>query len=181
MARKSKLTEKQWAEVERRMLEGEPVRALAREFDVSETAIRARKSSQVTEIKDVANQLVSAQQALRKLPISSQQTAQTLAQKLMALSDNLLGAAMHGAATSHRLNALANSEVQKIDDADPLKSMDAVKAVAVLTDVANKAAATGLALINANKGNMPVEPPPAPDVIPDNPQDAAIEYAKFMS
>jgi hypothetical protein len=181
MARKSKLSEKQWADVERRMLEGEAVRALAREYEVSETAIRARKSSQVTEIKAVADQLVTAQQALRRLPITSQGTAQTLAQKLIALSDNLLGAALEGAATSHRLHAIANGIVQEVDDAAPLKSMDSIKAVAILTEVANKAAHVGLNLINANKGQMPVEPPQAPETLPASPQDAAIEYAKFMS
>jgi hypothetical protein len=180
MARPSKLSDKQWADVERRMLEGEPVRALAREFGVSETAIRSRKSSQVTEIKDVANQLVSAQQALKRLPITSQQTAQTLAQKLMALSDNLLGAAMNGAATAHRLHAIANGVVQQVDDANPLQSMEALKAVAVIGKIANDQASIGLNLLNANKGQMPVEPPPAPETLPDNPQDAAIEYAKFM-
>lgn len=181
MARKSKLSDAQWADIERRMLEGEAVRALAREFDVSETAIRARKSSQVTEIKAVANQLVTANQALRKLPITSQQTAQTLAQRLIALSDNLLGAAMQGAATAHRLHAIANSEVQKIDDANPLSSMTAVKAVAVLTDVANKSASIGLNLLAANsKGSMPEEPPAPSGPLPDNVLDAAAEYAKLM-
>ncbi len=181
MARKSKLSEKQWADVERRMLEGEPVRALAREYEVSETAIRARKSLVVSEIKDVANQLVAVQQRVRSMPISSQQTVQTLAQKLMSLSDSLLGAALHGAATAHRLNAIANGIVQQVDDAEPLKSMDALKAVAVIGKIANDSAAIGLNLVAANKGQMPVEPPQAPDVMPDNPQDAAIEYAKFMS
>lgn len=180
MGRKSKLSTAQWMEIERRMIEGEAVRALAREYDVSETAIRARKSSQVTEIKVVADQIVTAQKALRQLPITSQHAAQTLAQKLIALSDNLLGAATHGAATAHRLNAIANGMVQQVDDAAPLASMEAIKAVAVLTKVANDAASVGLNLLNANKGQMPVEPAPAPEMLPGNVMDAAVEYAKYM-
>ena len=181
MARKSKLSEKQWAEVDRRLLEGDAARAIARDFDLSEAAVRSRKNTHVAPVKDVANQIVSTQRALKALPITSQQTAQTLAQKLMSLSDNLLGAAMYGAATAHRLNAIANDMVQKVDDAEPLKSMEALKAVAVIGKIASEQAHIGLQLVNANKGNMPVEPPEAPDVLPANPQDAAIEYAKFMS
>lgn len=157
MARKSKLTDAQWADIERRMLEGESVRSLAREYGVSETAIRQRKSSHVAEIKSVADQLVTAQTALKALPITSQQTAQTLAQKLLALSDNLLGAASYGAATAHRLKALANSEVQKIDDSNPLGSLESVRAVALLTRVANDASHIGLNLLAANKGQMAIE------------------------
>jgi hypothetical protein len=151
MGRKSKLTESQWADVERRMLEGEPVRALAREFGVSEAAIRARKGSQVDAIKSAANQLVAAEQAVRSLPISAQISARNFAHKLQSLSDNLLGAAMHGAATAHRLNALANSEVQKVDDAQPLKSIEALRGVSSLTKLANDSAAIGLNLLAANR------------------------------
>ena len=38
MGRPSKLSPKQWAEVERRTAEGEGARALAREFGISEAA-----------------------------------------------------------------------------------------------------------------------------------------------
>lgn len=180
MGRKSKLTEAQWLEIEKRMLAEEPVRALAREFGVSETAIRARKSSHVTEIKAVANQIVKAEVALRALPITSQRTAETLAQKLLALSDNLLGAASNGAATSHRLNAIANGLVQRVDDANPLESMDTLKAVAIIGKIANDSAAIGLNLLNANKGMIGSEPPERPSALPEGVEDAALAYAKYM-
>ncbi|MGK5004563.1 helix-turn-helix domain-containing protein [Janthinobacterium sp. LB2P70] len=54
MGRKSALTEKQWAAVGQRLLKGEAARALAREFGVSEAAIRKRFGAQTKQIKDVA-------------------------------------------------------------------------------------------------------------------------------
>lgn len=165
MGRRSKLTDSQWADVEKRMLEGEPVRALAREFGVSEAAIRARKTSHVEQIKTVANQIVATERALQALPIPAQITAHNLAAKLRAISDNLASAAHYGAATAHRLNALANSEVAKIDDVDPLQSQEALKGVMALTRLANDSASIALNLVAANKDTVKRlndEPPPPP-------------------
>lgn len=151
MGRRSKLSGAQWAEIERRMLEGESVRALAREYGVGESSIRERKTAHVESIKTVANQIVAAERAIMALPISAQISAHNLASKLRAISDNLASAAMHGAATAHRLSALANSEVAKVDDAQPLASVESLKGVAALTKLANDSAAIALNLIAANK------------------------------
>ena len=156
MGRKSKLTDKQWAEIERRMLEGEATRSLAREFKISESSIRERKSAQVTEIKTVANQIVATEQALKALPISAQISAQNLASKLRAISDNLASAAHFGSATAHRLNAIANTEVSKIDDAYATsgESLQTLMGVAKFTAVANEAAKAGFNLLAANKEHI---------------------------
>lgn len=151
MGRRSKLTEAQWAEVERKMLEGIPVRQLARDYGVSEAAIRGRKSAQVDQIKSVANQIVATERAVMELPISAQIAAHGLAAKLRAISDSLASAALAGAQTAHRLNALANSEVQKVDDAEPLASVENLKGVAALTKLANDSAVIALNLLSANK------------------------------
>lgn len=156
MGRKSKLTDAQWLQIERRMLEGESTRALAREFGVSESSIRQRKSAHVAEIKNVAAQIVETERALTKLPITAQQTAQNLAVKLRAISDNIASAAMYGAATAHRLSALANSEVGKIDDANPLaaESLEALKGVAVLTKLSNDSGALSIDLLNSHRDRV---------------------------
>jgi len=153
MGRKSKLTDDQWAEVDRRILEGESIRALAREFSISDSAIRERiaKHGKVENVQIVARKIVDAEISLAALPITAQITAQNLAAKLRAISDNLAGAAHYGAATAHRLAALANAEVQKVDDADPLSSLDAMRGVAMLTKLSNDSAQTGLNLLAANK------------------------------
>lgn len=153
MGRKSKLTDAQWETIGKRLLEGEPARALAREYGVSEAAVRKRLSAQCEQIKTVANQLVTAEQAFKSLPISSQIKARTLADKLIAVSDHLVGAAEFGAATAHRLSGIAHAKVQEIDDAAPLnqESMEALKGVAVLTKMANESSEIGVNLLRANK------------------------------
>jgi hypothetical protein len=154
MARPSKLTPAQWAEVERRAAEGESRRALAKEFGVDESAIRARVSTQTPRIKAVATQLAAAQTALAALPVSQQYTAMSLAEKLRNISSSLASAAELGAATAHRLHALANSEVAKVDDAEPMASLESLRNVGVLTKLANDSSHIALNLLAANKDRV---------------------------
>jgi len=65
----------------------------------------------------------------------------------------MAGAGKYSAATSHRVAAIANAKVLEIDDAAPLdgESMDALKVIAALTELSNKAAHIPLTLIAANK------------------------------
>ncbi|MBS3018555.1 hypothetical protein DJFAAGMI_01287 [Comamonas sp. PE63] len=153
MGRPSKLTEKQWAEITARLVAGERAADLSREYGISKTSISMRVSKRAETIHCVADQVVQAEQSLASLPISEQIIAVNLASKLRAISDNLASAAQYGAQTAHRLSALANSEVAKVDDADPLKpeSVDAMKGVAVLTKLANDSASIALNLLAANK------------------------------
>ena len=97
MGRKSSLTDAQWAEVGKRLLKGEPARAIARDFKTSEASVRRKFPAQRKDVKDVANQLVAADAALKALPISSQIDAITLASELSAVSMHLAGAAKFGA------------------------------------------------------------------------------------
>lgn len=160
MPRPSKLTPQQWSEVERRLLSGESARALGREFDVSEAAIRKRfganqtVSTQSTQVRTVAEKLADANTALEALPIAQRQVAIDLADKLRSISGSLASAAELGAKTAHRLQALANSEVSKVDDAQPLQSMEALKGVAALTKLANDSASIALNLLAANKDTV---------------------------
>lgn len=151
MGRKSSLTEKQWDEIGARLLKGEAGRVLAREYGISEAAIRKRFGTQNKQIKDVANQLVSAELAFKALPISAQISARTLADRLKSISENLAGAAEYGAMTAHRLAGIAHDQVSKVDDAEPEKSYDALQRVAALTKMANNSAEIGINLLRANK------------------------------
>lgn len=151
MGRKSKLTDAQWAEIESRLLNGESRTSLGKEFGVAESSIRQKFKGQVETIKAVAGKVADAAIALRALPISAQITANSLARKLVDISENLASAALHGSATAHRLNALANSEVGKVDDADPMASLENLRNVGVLTKLANESASIGINLLAANK------------------------------
>lgn len=151
MARPSKLTDKQWAEIERRLIDGESRRALAKEFGITETAIRKRLGSQVKEIVSVADQLLEAEKSLKALPISSQVSAQNLFQRMRSISDHLASAAEFGAMTSHRLHALAHQQSAKIDEVDPAKSGETLQTIAALTKIGNAASETAINLLAANK------------------------------
>lgn len=155
MARKSPLTEKQWADIEKRYVTGESARGLAKEYGITDTAIRKRFGSQSKEIKQVVNQVLDAEKAFKSLPYSSQVSAQSLLDELRAVSTHLAGAAKFGSMTAHRLAGIANMQLESIDETElnnpDSASMNVVRAVAGLTEAANKAAQTGINLLNANK------------------------------
>jgi hypothetical protein len=185
MGRPSKLTEAQWAEVERRVLHGETARALGREFGVSEGAIRqrfgvsTRVSTQSTQVQETARKIADANTALAALPPTQRPAALSLAEKLQNISESLASAAALGAATSHRLSALANVEVSKIDDAKVLsaESMDAMRGVAALTKLANESSNIAINLLSANKDRMKEPPPPEdlPTIDPAKLSNSALE------
>jgi hypothetical protein len=157
MGRPSKLTPAQWQDVERRILAGETVRSLAREFGVSSSAIGKRCagiSGQSDQVKNVAEKLADAENALRALPAAQRQVAIDLSEKLRSISASLASAAELGARTAHRLQALANSEVAKVDDAEPMTSLENLKGVSALTKLANDSAAIALNLLAANKDTV---------------------------
>jgi len=154
MARPSKLTPAQWAEVERRLAEGEGVSALAREFGVGKSTISGRVSGQSERVREVAHQVAAAQSALATLPVAQQHTALNLADKLRNISSSMAAAAELGAKTAHRLHALANDQAAKIDDADPLKNRDALQGVAALLKLGNEAGVLPSNLISANRDAM---------------------------
>lgn len=151
MGRKSKLSDRQWENIGKRLLAGEKASALAREYKVSPTSISEKFSERTKRVKATASLVIETEQILKALPISEQIAVNSLADELRAISMHLAGAGKYGAATAHRLSGLAHSEVQKIDDAEPLHSIEALKGVSALTRLANDSAEIGLGLLKANK------------------------------
>lgn len=151
MGRPSKLRPSQWAEIDRRYLAGEKAADLAREFGVHKAAISRRVAQPAKETKRVANQLVAAEQELRSLPVAQQLQALTLADELRAISMHMAGAAKYGAATAHRLAGVANGQVDKIDDANPMNSQEVLQGISALTKMANDAATIPTNMLAANK------------------------------
>jgi transposase-like protein len=183
MARPSKLSPTQWQEIERRLAEGETPSTLAREFGVHPSQITRRVSQVSQKVREVAQKVANAQTALAELPAQQQYAAMSLADKLRNISTSLASAAEHGAATAHRLNALANSEVSKVDDAAPLseESITALKGVGVLTKLANDSASIALNLLAANKDAVKqiATPEPEPESLPPlRPQLSREEWLK---
>ena len=161
MGRPSKLSAEQWAQIESRLLLGEGVNALALEFGISKAAVSKRFSKQSEQVKNSAKNLASAQAQLEKahrdiavLPLTQQAKAISLAEKLRNISNSLAHAAENGAATAHRLSAIANTQAQKINDADPMESQEQLQAISALTKIANDASSLGLNLLNINKESI---------------------------
>ncbi len=166
MARPSKLSPQQWQDIERRLSAGEGASELAREYEVHPSQITRRVSQVSQKVRNVAQNLAKAQTELAELPVPQQYAAVSLAEKLRAISVSLANAAELGAKTAHRLHALANAEVVKVDDADPLKSMDALKGVSVLTKLANDSSQIAVNLLNANRETVKEANKPQVDEAP---------------
>ena len=154
MPRPSKLTPDQWREIERRLNVGDSASELAREFGVHPAQITRRITQVSQNVRNVAKSLASAQNALAELPVAQQYAAVSLAEKLRGISHSLASAAELGAKTAHRLHSLANSEVNKVDDADPLASIESLKGVGILTKLANDSSQIAVNLLSANKEAM---------------------------
>ena len=158
MGRKSKLTEKQWVEIRKRLLLGEKASALSKEYGVSNANISARFSEKIAEIKAVAKRVVTAENDLKTvqseimaMPISERIAALQIVDDMRTISTHLSSAARYGAATAHRLMGIANAQVEKVDDANPMESQEILQAISALTKISNESAKTGMELINASK------------------------------
>lgn len=179
MARPSKLTPDQWAQVDAKLAAGEGVRAIAKEFGVSPAIICKRGvRKQSKQVNTVAKQLAMAHDALAELPVARQYDALTLSAKLRSISDSYASAAELGAKTAHRLHALANAEVAKVDDSDVLSeiSLTAMRGIGVLTKLGNDALVPASNLLAANKAtidkaNQRDEPEELPPIRPQLSRD----------
>jgi len=150
MGRPSKLTDKQWATFEKRLLAGEKQSDLCREYGVSKQVASARFSGRKTVINDVANQIVNANRNLLNLDQSGQNLAIDLARSLMTISENMAQAAISGSYTSMRLSQIAANQVEKIDDENPIKSVAVLQTVSTLTKISNDASVIPRSLLESN-------------------------------
>lgn len=192
--RPSILTDDQWAEIARRQLAGESVRSLSREFKIAEAAIRnyLKRRAHPAHVREVAHMLndahdatKAAQTALHALPLPEQAAAMNLAHKLRSISEAAASMAETSARSSIRLAHLANTEVQKIDDADPMAEGSAahLRAHVVLQEAANRAITPAMNLLAANRDmvkQLNEEPPPAESdeaLTPERLQDGARRIA----
>lgn len=156
MGRPSKLSPEQWSDIERRMAAGESPTKLAKEYGVHQTQITRRVSQVSQVVRNVAKQVAEAQNALAELPPAQQYNALSLAEKFRGITMSLASGAELGAKSYHRLNAIANGELQKVDDSNVLseESIASLKTVSVLTKVANDCATGAFNLMAASKDTV---------------------------
>ena len=188
MGRKSKFTDKQWEDVDRRLLEGESARSIARDLDCSEAIIRARKKTRVEKIKDAANQVVAADRALKALDLPAQRTALTFAQKLQAMGDGLAEAGMLGAQNAADLKYIGRVELSKalaeLQGGNVAAAAAALERVKQLGALANDEADIAVRLTTAQKDQVKKAQEVPPADVPDLtglPNDALAQIEDLMS
>jgi transposase-like protein len=169
MGRKSVLTPEQWAEIERRhLVGGESINSLAKEFGVNEGTIRKKINPNKSEqpkagktVSELAREKVEADKRVKdisekiaELPIVRQQIVNELARKLTNVSEHLASAAEHSAASAHRLSILANQQLEKVDDVNPMANITELNAALALQKMANVSSEIGVNLMRANKDTI---------------------------
>lgn len=162
MGRPSNLSDNQWETLMGRLLKGEKAAALAREYGVSKSSISQRVSKRIETVKSVASQVVAADNALKELPIPDQVAALTLIDDLKAISTHMASAGKFAAASAHRLSGIAHEQVQKIDDAQPEKTLQVLQRFGALTKLANDASQIPINLLAANRDLVKVAVKDAP-------------------
>jgi transposase-like protein len=190
MGRKSTLSAEQWIEIERRhVVDGESINALAAEFGVNESSIRRKIKPNKAEspnpqngqnpLQALAHEKVRVDaeskriaEQIAELPYAKQEIVSDLARKLVSISEHLGSAAEISAASAHRLSILANQQLDKVDDVNPLKSVNELQAVALLQKMANSSSEIGLNLLRANKDMTPEDATPTPVTITFGVKDA---------
>ena len=149
MGRPSKLSDRQWSDLLRRLASGERAVDLAKHFKVSQTSISKRVSQDAEFSKSLAGSLAQVEARIESLPVSQQGVIRDLATQLKQASTSLAAAAVNGAQINERLTGLAVKRLREIDEqSDP----EALKPIAALVATGNEASKTALALVNANKG-----------------------------
>lgn len=155
MGRPPKLTDREWTELGRRYAAGESGRALAREFKVSEAAVRKRFGSQRAEILSAANQLVEAERRVESMPESARASVRTLADQLRGIASNVARAAAAGAKTAAKLHELADKRADMVMRPEPKDGMLVDPGVDMdvtrLQIMANRALAPAMRLVIANQ------------------------------
>lgn len=155
MGRVSKLTPEQWDKLKKRLDAGESAAALSREYGVSQPVISNRFSKQSKDVRKTAELIAEGQNALAALPIAQQYQAISLAEKLRNISNHLASAAEYGAATAHRMQAIAHAQIEKVSDTDPMESQEVLQGISALTRIANDSARMGVELLGATKNTAP--------------------------
>lgn len=147
MGRPPALTDRQKAEIGRRLAQGESAASLAKEFKVGRATMTRCFSGRLKTIKEVATKLAEAEIVLEHLPVSEQVAIRDLTDHLKGITTNATQAAETGMKTANLLHTKALAQVESLENptVDDLRLSDA------LLTVAGKASALGVSLMASNK------------------------------
>lgn len=151
MARPSKITDEELEQIANRVLAGESLSAVCREFGVDKGNTQRRITQRNTTIKALANQKATVLAEIRAQPVKQQLLINELAEGIMAMNSNLL---KHGVSASVRgaeLSAAANKRLAMAISEDGTVDVEALKEVAALGRMANEASEVPMGLVKANQ------------------------------
>jgi hypothetical protein len=148
----SKLTHRQWANIERAVLrDGESMNAVAKRYGIGESAVRQKLAKVKTEmVEEAAIKLAEGEKAIRQLKPIERVRARSLAEMLTEMSHT-----MSEVAEMDMRNALALTRMK----ADRIAEMmpgdaDALKEVVMLSEAANKSSKLGVDLMTVGKQTL---------------------------
>jgi len=159
MGRKSKLTEDQKADVQRRMSAGESCRALAREFGMAESSLRAYFSARVAKIQTTAKRLATVEDEVAALPVSAQLTVRDLAANMRTTAANLAAVTALNTRTAHRLAKLADKTMDRLEDPEVKAERREVELLNLATygSLSHNLSRVGVSLVTAGHPLKPDE------------------------
>ena len=147
----SKLDQKTWDEIEIALLGGQSANSLAKQYGITEGAIRYRfKHKKAALVEHAVVKVVEARQAVAALPESLRVQVDTLAETRLQIIEMTARSAELAAKTAYRMTHIANLQSAKLDEENPDK--ETARMVHGLMETANKAAMQPLELLKASKG-----------------------------
>lgn len=152
LGRPLKLTPNQINDIENRLIGGETVRSLAREYDVSAATISTTFSKRVKKIKDVTNRVVDVVDKFADLTVIEQAKVFSLADMMREGQMYMAKAAKDGALNAATLADIAKRALSKVDRDDPGAHAEAIEIGNLCGKAANDHILTMLKLTIAGVG-----------------------------
>jgi hypothetical protein len=115
MGRKSKLTDQQWLDIERRLNNGEKQSDLAKEFGVDRSLINKRFSQQVEKIETLAKQVLTTECEIKQLNLFQQSLLVEKVNHLRMRDSFLEQGAHHSAFVFNKLSLAARHKAEKLN------------------------------------------------------------------
>ncbi len=146
-----KLDQKSWDAIEVAYFKGQSANSLAKEYGVSEAAIRKRlKGKKADKVEDAVVKVVEARKAVEALPAILRPHVDSLAEARLEITELQIKSSTIQSQNNLALVNMVKEMLATIDPADPDK--DILRFVHGLIETANKAAWQPLELLKASKG-----------------------------
>ncbi|WP_243320422.1 hypothetical protein [Geothrix sp. SG200] len=146
--RPSKLSDRDRAEILRRLALGETPASLCGEFRVSRSRFSELFSEKATMVREVATRLADVEREVEALPISEMISVRTLADQLKDLGQSLVTTATLNGRTAEIMAGKAVKAAERLGETPTLEDL---RLPGAYIEVANKGTALGVSLMNQGR------------------------------